>query len=228
MSSSSQAARGSPSRGWPTLPGLSSQRPSPRSSFSPSSAWPPRVSPGPPSSGPGEEERDVRVADQRQPLRLDLHAGVRLLDREHVLPDRVAGRGVEEADALALQAVGLELARNSSVALADLVPGPLDRLRRGLREGGDVELAEHREVVVADQAERRSARGPGRCRRPGRRRSRPRRRGTRSPRPGASRRSARTASSAGRLAWMSVITATRKAAQRTRPPLSSYDGPDEA
>ena len=45
VSSSSQAARGSPSRGWPTLPGLSSHSPSARSTSSPprrAARWPAR------------------------------------------------------------------------------------------------------------------------------------------------------------------------------------------
>ena len=152
MSSSSQAARGSPSRGWPTLPGLSSQRPLAEIEPQPVLRLPAAGLAGAAVLGEaGEEEGDVRVADQRQPLRLDLHAGVGLLDREHVLPDGVAGGGVEEADPLALQG-RVELAQELERRLADLLPGPLDRLRGGLREGVDVELAEHGEVVVADQA----------------------------------------------------------------------------
>ncbi len=54
--------------------------------------------------GPVEEEGDVGVADQADPLRVGVHAGVGLLAGEHVLPDRIARRGVEEADALALAA----------------------------------------------------------------------------------------------------------------------------
>jgi hypothetical protein len=42
-----------------------------------------------------EEEGDVRVADQRDTRGLHVEAGVRLLGREDVLPDRVAGGGVE-------------------------------------------------------------------------------------------------------------------------------------
>jgi hypothetical protein len=40
--------------------------------------------------GPCEEQRHVRMADQGNPLRLDVQAGIRLLGGEHVLPDRIA------------------------------------------------------------------------------------------------------------------------------------------
>ena len=50
-------------------------------------------------------------------------------------------------------AAGSRPRRNSSVAGAGVLAGPLDGRRGGLREGGDVEPAEHRQVVVADQAE---------------------------------------------------------------------------
>ena len=79
--------------------------------------------------------------------------GFGLVDREHVLPDRVARGGVEEAEAVVRER-RREAARGtrSSPRSAPLA-GPLDRHLRGLREGRDVERAEHRQVVVADQAD---------------------------------------------------------------------------
>ena len=85
--------------------------------------------------------------------RVGVDAGVGLLAGEHVLPDRVARRGVEEADPLAL-AFRLQLAQELQRVLADVCPRPLDRQRRRLGEGVDVERAQHREVVVADQRDR--------------------------------------------------------------------------
>ena len=87
----------------------------------------------------------------------------------------------------------------------------VDGRRGGGREGRDVELAERREVVVSDQAERRSARWRSpRSRRAGRR-SRPRRPGTRSPPTPASSIASRTASRAGRFEWMSVRSRRHRA-----------------
>ena len=62
VSSTSQAARGSPSRGWPVEPGLSSHSPL----FEVEQvALAPRRAGGGLALGPVEGERDVRVADQR-------------------------------------------------------------------------------------------------------------------------------------------------------------------
>ena len=97
VSSSSQAARGSPSRGWPTLPGLISQRPSSISSRVPAPACQPRASsPSSSSAGRREEQGHVGVADEADPLVLHREAVGGLLGPEHVLPDRVARRGVVE------------------------------------------------------------------------------------------------------------------------------------
>ena len=93
------------------------------------------------------------MADQPDPLLLRVEPGFGLLEREHVLPDRVARRGVEEADPVRGSACGSSPRRNSRVSPPAVRPRPLDRRRRRLGEGGDVELAEHREVVVADQAD---------------------------------------------------------------------------
>ncbi len=49
--------------------------------------------------------------------------------------------------------LGSSSRRNSSVRVGDVGAGPLDRHRGRLGEGGDVEGAQHREVVVADQAD---------------------------------------------------------------------------
>jgi arginyl-tRNA synthetase len=100
----------------------------------------------------GEEEGDVGVADQPDPLRLGVHPRLRLVGRQHVLPDRIAGGGVEEADALAL-AGRLQSPQEIQARRAGVLARPLDRRRRGLREGGDVEPAQRRQVVVADQAD---------------------------------------------------------------------------
>ena len=93
-SSSSQAARGSPSRGCPTLPGLISHSPSPRSSSSSA----PRVCAGRgrPSDA-AERQRHVRMADQADPMALDVQAQLGLQRREHVLPDGVPRAGVDRA-----------------------------------------------------------------------------------------------------------------------------------
>ncbi len=103
--------------------------------------------------GTAEEERHVRVADQPDAARVGVDAGVGLLAGEHVLPDRVARRGVEEADLTAL-ALRLELAQELQRLLADVCPRPLDRQGGRLGEGVDIERPQHREVVVADQRDR--------------------------------------------------------------------------
>src|SRR6188472_2416845 len=101
---------------------------------------------------PAEEEGDVGVADQPDPLRVGVHAGGGLLAGEHVLPDRVARRGVEEADTGTLT-VRLQLTQELERTLADVLARPRNRHRCRLGEGGDVEAAEDGEVVVADQAD---------------------------------------------------------------------------
>ena len=71
VSSSSQAARASPSRGWPTLPGLRIHSPSATSTSSP----PRRADAGGRLAlGTHEGQRHVRVADQRQALGLGVEA----------------------------------------------------------------------------------------------------------------------------------------------------------
>ena len=212
MSSSSQAARGSPSRGWPTLPGLISQRPRRTSRLVPAAAWAPRASstsPPPRAVGEGEEEGDVRVADEAHPLRLGADA---------LAPPGRARARTPRSDRAARRGRGRPRGSRRRA-----------RGRRGTRA-----------CVVAHRARASSARPPprrarrSRCRaararrgrgcRPGRpgscsctsavhssagRRSRRRRPGTRSGRRRRSSTSARTASSAGRFEWMSLIRARR-------------------
>lgn len=113
---------------------------------------PVRVSPPRPTFGAGEEERDVRMADQRDPLRGGVEARFGLVDREHVLPDRVSRGGVEESEAFVLERRP-EAGEETGGLLAHLLAGPLDGRLGRLREGGDVDLVQHREVVVADQAD---------------------------------------------------------------------------
>ncbi len=104
------------------------------------------------SRGPGEEECDVRVTDQSDAVALHVEAGGSLLDRKHVLPDGVTGRGVEEPDPRPL-AGRLELPQQLQSALGNVLARPGDGGRGCLGEGGDVECAEHGEVVIADEAE---------------------------------------------------------------------------
>src|SRR4029077_1047116 len=84
---------------------------------------------------PGEEERNVRVADQGDPLALGVEARFGLIDREHVLPDRVAWRGVEEAETLAL-ALRRQAFEEFDRRRRRVRAGPVDRRPGGLREGG--------------------------------------------------------------------------------------------
>ena len=154
VSSSSQAARGSPSRGWPTLPGLSSQLAARRgSSTAPSPAWAPWASPRRAAVRAGEEERDVGVADQPDPLLLRV-AGPLRPGRSRARTPR-SGRGARRGRGRcpSRAAAGSSPRRNSRVAALAFSRVHSTAAARGLREGGDVELAEHREVVVADQAD---------------------------------------------------------------------------
>ena len=152
--------------------------------------------------------RPIRCALRVQP-------GFGLLDREHVLPDRVPRRAVEERRLLALRRRAPALAGSRASRSGDVRAGPLDGHRGGLGEGGDVERRRAPRGRGCRPGRRRSARGPAPRRRRAGRRSRPRRRGTRPPRPRPSRSPSRTASSAGRLAWMSLITADAQVGQRT-------------
>jgi hypothetical protein len=99
-----------------------------------------------------EVQGDVGVPDQAHPLSLLVHAFERLVEREHVLPDRVAGGGVVEAD-LAVGHLGLEALQELDRRLVAVLARPLDSRRRGARENLGVDLSGHREVVVADEGE---------------------------------------------------------------------------
>ena len=158
MSSSSQAARGSPSRGWPTLPGLISQRPSPISRRVPAPACQPRASGGACRRGrprSGSEEKKSATCEwpiEAHPPLLDCEAVGRLVGPEHVLPDRIAGRGVVERGGPGgvggMQ--GAEEVERSPSRSSRSSTRP-QRPRR--EEKVEVSSApEHREVVVADQA----------------------------------------------------------------------------
>ena len=220
MSSSSQAARGSPSRGWPTLPGLISQRPSRRRGSVPAPACAPWTSP---RSASREEERDVGVADEADPRRL-APACTRPPGRARARtprPDRAARRG--RATTSCDVSAGERPRRKSSVPSEEF----------SLVHSTAAAAAARRSRCRA----RRSPRGRG-CR-PGR---------ASSARPPASAQSsglgavaddvaeapdllrlglsmsARTASSAGRLAWMSLKIAIR---MRPGPPMPAGSGRGE-
>jgi arginyl-tRNA synthetase len=93
----------------------------------------------------------VGVADQAHPLLQGVEAGLGLVGREHVLPNRIPGRGVGEADPV-LGCGRLQRRQKFEGLLADLLAGPGDRRGSRLGEGRDVERAQQREVVIADQA----------------------------------------------------------------------------
>ena len=98
VSSSSQAARGSPSRGWPARPGLSSHSPLAEVDLV---ALPARRAGRGLALAAVEGQRHVRVADQRHAVVGGVEAQLGGKRGEDVLPDRVARGRVEEADALA-------------------------------------------------------------------------------------------------------------------------------
>ena len=206
LSITSQAARGSPSRGWPTEPGLSRRRGPPRSTSCPPSALPP------------EEPRRRRSASSSAtwlcPTRTSgavvaakLSPG-RVLG-EDVVPDRVAWAAVEELDARARSPAARASQERAGVVLqrrpASSAAAAPASSANGDRSGSS--------RARPDRGCRRG-RGPpvparSRCTRSAAARSRPRRRGTRSRRTRPRRSSASTASSACRFAWTSERTATR-------------------
>ena len=156
MSSSSQAARGSPSRGWPTLPGLISHSPSWRST---SSSWWRVVAGGRLSRQPRERQRHVGVPDEAHPVCLRVEAQLGLQGREHVLPDRVAGAGVKQAHLL-LDVHRLQLTAGSarvSVVIVARVHCAASAAPRENSPSG--EIAADAQVVVAGQADRGVAAG---------------------------------------------------------------------
>ena len=223
VSSSSQAARGSPSRGWPTLPGLISQRPCERSRTGPGAGLGAAGVVVVAVLGHGEVERDVGVADERDPARLGADALRRLVGPEDVLPDRVAGRGVVERD-LGLLVGGLERARGTASSPARAAPGSSGRRPR-------------RRARTSRCRARRGPRGRGcrpacgrSCARPARRsgsarrRSRRRRRGTSSRRRRPPRRP--RAPPRARAGWRGCPRGSRVASiwQRRRATIVGADG----
>ena len=151
VSSSSQAARGSPSRGWPTLPGLMSHSPPDRSSASPAAA---RVAGRRLALGADERQRDVRVADQADALGRDVEAQLGQQRAEHVLPDRVARAGVVEADAAPRppRAAATRSHSTCSSARTSCVQRAASAAPRENSSSGSV--AGDGEVVVAGEADR--------------------------------------------------------------------------
>ena len=174
-SSSTQLARGSPSRGWPTLPGFSSHRSSEKSI----SVLAVRLGPRRRSVALApERKRDVGVAHRADARLHRVHAVVRGDRRQDVLPHRVARARVVEPDRLLL----VERLRASPGTRA---PRPRSsRVHSAAaaacgREVGDLESVDHDEVVVPDQAQVDRLAQPARRTRPAARRSPPGRPGTR-------------------------------------------------
>ena len=168
------------------------------------------------SSASGEEQRHVRVADEAHPARLDPDALGGLVGPEHVLPDRVARRGVVEGD-LAPRRPGsrpsqeLRSSPRSSPrgSSAPRPPRPGRRSRCRARPSAARSWLPTRQIEQRSRDERRRTR-------PAARRSRRRRRGTRPRSTPAPSISARTASSAGRLEWMSLRIASAQGADYRR------------
>ena len=148
-SSRRNAARGSPSRGWPTDPGLRSARTPPSSSSVPAGATPPASSSPDCTTFSATWLCPTRTSGESASSSV---ASARLV-AEDVLPDRVARRAVVQGDAVG-RALGLEAveklpcasgARTSRVQRAataasppnssrSIVPAPRDRgCRRGRR-----------------------------------------------------------------------------------------------
>ena len=193
VSSSSQAARGSPSRGWPTLPGLISQRPSERSSRVPAlglgalggvrRARPARRRAGfAGHPGHDEEQRHVGVADQADPRRLDADALRGLVGPQHVLPDRVARARRDTGPPRGSRRPAPARAGSRS---SRAWPSPASSARRPRPPGEKDESSSSprtaRSWLPTRQSSHRSATRLRRTRRVAPR-SRPRRRGTRAPR----------------------------------------------
>ena len=147
----SHAARGSPSRGWPTEPGFSSHSPSADVQLVAVAA---RLAGRDVALRAHERQRDVRVADERDALALDVEAQLGEQRAEHVLPDRVARARVVEADA-GLLAGRRQRAQELEVRRADRLLRPARGERRARRELVEADLAGDAEVVVAGQADRR-------------------------------------------------------------------------
>ena len=100
----------------------------------------------------------MRVPDQADPVRLSVEAQLGLERREHVLPDRIPGARVEQADVL-LEVGGLELVQVLAGLGRDHALGPSRRERGAARELLERERAADAEVVVAGEADRRISPG---------------------------------------------------------------------
>ena len=100
----------------------------------------------------GEEQGDVGVADEADPLVLGREAVGRLLGPEDVLPDRIPWRRVVEGRVPREVGRG-EVGEEGQVLLGGVLGRPFDRRRSRRREGRGVELAEHCEIVVPDQTD---------------------------------------------------------------------------
>ena len=180
VSSSSQAARGSPSRGWPVEPGLISHSPRREVELGALAR----------ASVPGrrlalravEGQRDVRVADERDAEvgRVEAQLGGQRRRGRTPRSGRAGRRGRARAPSAA--PCGCSESRNSRVSARDHVARPARGERGAARELVQREHLDDREVVVAGQADRAVARRRARRRRPARRRSRRGRRGTTAPR----------------------------------------------
>ena len=125
------AARGSPSRGWPTEPGLRIQRAPARSTSSRRERGRREL-----VASQCDLERDVAVADEHERLLGQPEGRERGLVGEHVLPDRVARAAVEEVDAVRA-AEGLQRLEVRARARRQHSPSsaPQRRRRRRSRRG---------------------------------------------------------------------------------------------
>ena len=201
VSSSSHAARGSPSRGWPTLPRI--DQPLALGQVELGAALHlPAVDV---AVGAGEPQRHVCVADGADPGLHGVDAQVGLSRGQHVLPHRVARAGVVEADRLSVS-LGLEPAQKARAC-----PCPRARESTALRRphGGRSLRCRSRPARPGrgcPPGRGRSAPGPApRTRRAGRRSPRDRRETTRRRARGPT--SSSTARNAGRLPCTSESTA---------------------
>ena len=132
VSSRSHAARGSPSRGWPTPPGLMQPaRRSDRSSSVPAGAASPDGLPAVVARG----TRAPRGSGPRPPRArsISVDALLGLPGGEHVLPDRVARAGVVEREARARRRPGSSALQEGHRPLADVLARPARPPRRRSR-----------------------------------------------------------------------------------------------
>ena len=145
-----------------------------------------------------------------RPAGLDVEAQLGQQRAQHVLPDRVARAGVVEPEPSRL-ALRADSARSHVARARACSTSWVQRaaMRGAAGELVERQLAGHRQVVVAGQADRRVLADAARSSRWGRRRSRRGRPGTRSRRHVARSTSASTASRAWRLPWMSERIAMR-------------------